>query len=80
MSTADLINRKLSRELSEGVANMAWRLSWCASRAREMEGRGEFCGIEAYENLDRAYRKLKAAMEELEPFARAYDEMIGEAA
>jgi hypothetical protein len=51
MSTADLINRKLSRELSEGVANMAWRLSWCASRVREMEDRGEFCGIEAYETL-----------------------------
>ena len=80
MSTADLINRKLSRELSEGVATMAWRLSWCASRVREMEDRGEFCGIEAYEHLDRAYRKLKAAMAELEPFARAYDEMIGEEA
>lgn len=80
MSNAVYHDRRQSELLAKGIEDMASRIARGAHIARERDKRGEFCGIEAYADMERAKRALLRALADIEPFAAAYNQMIGEAA
>lgn len=80
MSNATYHDRVQSELLARGIKDMAQRISRAAHLARERDARDEFCGIEAYADMERAKRALLRALADIEPFAAAYNQMIGEAA
>lgn len=73
-------DRAQSQLLACGIEGLAQRIAIAAHRARERDERGDFCGIEAYADMERAKRALLRALADIEPFAVAYNQMIGEAA
>lgn len=73
-------DRMQSEILASGIASMARRIADAAELTRKRDERGEFCGLEAYANIERAKRALERALADIEPIAAAYNQMIGEAA